>query len=81
MTEVIAFENYDEKGLRRLEYNLTDNTYGEHYGEKHKVTVSDKMNVLKLLDEYIGIANGITKKHLESSLKGDAFCKKKKVNL
>ena len=62
--EEIAFEKYDESDLTRIEYNLRDETFGEHYGEKHKVTTNDKKFVIDTLGEYIILAKNIVAKNI-----------------
>lgn len=65
--EELAFEHYNELGLSRIEYNLTNNTFGECYGEKHLATTKDKKFVLENLEYYINLANNIFKDHLSKS--------------
>jgi len=62
--EVIAFEKYDYKHLNRLEYNITDGTFGKQYGKKHNVTVEDKNFVIKKINKYIDIAKEIVNKNI-----------------
>jgi len=62
--EEIAFEKYDESDLTRIEYNLRDETFGEHYGEKHKATTNDKKFVINTLGEYITLARSIVAKNI-----------------
>ena len=62
--EEIAFEKYDESDLTRIEYNLRDETFGEHYGEKHKATTNDKKFVINTLGEYITLARNIVAKNI-----------------
>lgn len=64
--EEIAFEKYDETNLTRIEYNLTDKSFGEHYGEKHQATTEDKNFVVKSLEEYITLARNIVAKNIGS---------------
>lgn len=64
--EKIAFEKYDETVLTRIEYNLTDKSFGEHYGAKHLATTEDKKFVIKSLDEYTEFAKGVVNKNIGS---------------
>lgn len=77
--EEIAFEKYDEKGLTTIEYNLTNKSFGEEYGEKHQATTEDKKFVVKSLEEYITLARNIVAKNIGSkSTKQSLVLKKKK---
>lgn len=62
--EEIAFEKYDESGICRIEYNLTNNSFGKQYDKKHLATIEDKKFVLQKLGEYINLANNILEKNL-----------------
>lgn len=62
--EEIAFEKYEESDLTRIEYNLRDETFGELYGVKHKVTIKDKNFVINTLSEYITLARDIVVKNI-----------------
>lgn len=75
--EIIAFETYDQSGLSRIEYNLTDNSFGEHYGIKHSVTKEDKKFILETLDEYIALANNAVTKNLGINLTSKKLLRKK----
>lgn len=63
-SEIIAFESFDKLELKRLEYNIMDNSFGEHYGEKHEATEQDKEFVIQSLEKYISLANNISAKNL-----------------
>ncbi len=62
--EEIAFKKYDESDLTRIEYNLREETFGDHYGEKHKVTTKDKKFVINALNEYITLVSDIVAKNI-----------------
>lgn len=68
--EKIAFEKYDEIDLSRIEYNLTDKSFGEHYGEKHQATMEDKNFVIKKLDEYNALVKNIISKNVDNKSNG-----------
>lgn len=56
--ETIAIEEYkyDNSELNRLEYNLSNQSFGECYDEKHKDTNKDKKMIIECLDKYTKIA-------------------------
>lgn len=64
--ELIIFDDYSENGLSRMEYNLTNETFDEHYGEKKQVTRANKEFVIRTLDEYIDIVKNIIMKNKHS---------------
>ncbi len=66
--EELAFEKYDESGLTRIEYNLRNETFGEHYGEKHKVTIKDKNFVINALNKYITLARSVVSKNIQGKV-------------
>lgn len=66
--EELAFEKYDESGLTRIEYNLRNETFGEHYGEKNKVTIKDKNFVINALNEYITLARSVVSKNIQGKV-------------
>lgn len=74
--EIIAFESFDKLELKRLEYNITDNSFGEHYGEKHEATEEDKIFVIERLQEYTSLANDISAKNLGIDPTAKTFVKK-----
>ena len=51
--EIIAFEEFRDDDHLRLEYNLTDKTFGKQYEEKHPAKVVDKEYVINKLNEVI----------------------------
>lgn len=67
--EVIAFEKYNEIGLSRIEYNLMDKSFGEHYGEKRQATTEDKNFIIKKLDEYNALIKNIILKNVGNKFK------------
>lgn len=62
--EEIAFDKYDQSEESRIEYNLTNFSFGEHYGIKHTATAEDKKFVILNLDKYITLASDIVKKNI-----------------
>ena len=62
--EEIAFEEYNESDLTRLEYNITDKSFGKMYGEKHRATINDKNFIIDKLNEYIALVEEIIKKNI-----------------
>ena len=62
--EVIAFEKHNESDLTRVEYNLTDSTFGEHYGEKHIANLADKKYIIQNLDKYIALIDDVIKRNI-----------------
>ena len=61
--EVVSFETYNKKGLKRINYNLTTKEFGKTYGKKHNVTMKDKEFVIKQLDEYIPLIEELIEKN------------------
>ena len=76
--EEIAFEKYDETDLTRIEYNLTNKSFGELYGEKHQATTEDKNFVIKSLEKYITLARNIVAKNIGSKSTKQSFVLNKK---
>lgn len=76
--EVIAFEKYDESGLSRIEYNLTNSSFGEHYGIKHAATVKDKKFVIENLGKCITLASDVVRKNVGISLTNQKILKRNK---
>lgn len=76
--EEIAFEKYDESGLSRIEYNLANSSFGEHYGIKHAATVKDKKFVIQNLDKYITLASEVVRKNVGISLNNQKILKRNK---
>lgn len=64
--EVIGFAKYDGDEVNRIEYNLTDNSFGEHYGEKRPATIQDKKTIIIYLEEYITLAKRIVAKNAKN---------------
>ena len=64
--EEVAFEKYIDGELSRKEYNLTHDTFGECYEEKHKATNEDKEYVIKNLEKYTEFAKGVVNKNIDS---------------
>ena len=68
--EKVAFEKYDySNGITRLEYNMTNDTFGKAHEDKNYVKVEDKKFVIKSLEEYITITKGIVSKNIGSEVK------------
>ena len=76
--EEIAFERYDESGLTRIEYNLTKSMFGEHYGEKHIVTLADKKYIIQNLDKCISLINDVIKRNIVITTNHSRTLKKNK---
>lgn len=74
--EVLAFETYDENGVSRLEYNLTNNTIGPQYGDKHQPSVKEKKLLIYNLGQYIDLASKVVERNLGAK-KDDAAVLKK----
>ena len=47
-----------------MEYNLTDSTFGEHYGEKHIANLADKKYIIQNLDKYIALIDDVIKRNI-----------------
>ena len=63
--EEIAFIKYDEFGLSKIEYNLSDSSFGKQDGIKHIATAKDKKFVIQSLDNYIALAKDVVKKNVD----------------